>query len=153
MSDRMRVALLVLSLLALPASPSRGQQPASRAGSATERTLIRLENEWTRGLVQRDTALFQRLLAPRFVYTEDAQVMTRDEVIRGVVGTDRVRSAGNEDMTVHDYGNTAVVTGILVVRGTGRRGAFSRRYRYTDTWHRIDGAWRVIAAQDYLMPK
>ena len=149
----MRVPLLLLSAFALVASPAHGQQSRSRGGSATERTLIRLENEWTRGLVQRDTALFQRLLAPRFVYTEDAQVMTRDEVIRGVVGPDRVRSAANEDMTVYDYGNTAVVTGILIVRGTGRNGAFSRRYRYTDTWHRIDGTWRVIAAQDYLIPR
>jgi hypothetical protein len=147
----MRVTLLLLSALALGASPARGQQTASRAGSTTERTLIRLENEWTRGLVQRDTALFQRLLAPRFVYTEDAQVMTRDDVIRGVIGPERVRSASNEDMTVHDYGNTAVVTGILNVRGTSRNGPFSRRYRYTDTWHRLDGAWRVIAAQDHLM--
>jgi hypothetical protein len=149
----MRVTLILLSALSLGASPAGAQQPAARTASATERTLIRLENEWTRGLVQRDTALFQRLLAPRFVYTEDAQVMTRDDVIRSVVGSDRVRSAGNEDMMVYDYGNTAVVTGILIVRGTGRSGAFSRRYRYTDTWHRIDGAWRVIAAQDYLIPR
>jgi hypothetical protein len=149
----MRVTLLFLSVLVIGASPSGAQRAAPRATSATERTLIRLENEWTRGLVQRDTALFQRLLAPRFVYTEDAQVMTRDEVIRGVVGADRVRSAGNENMTVYDYGNTAVVTGILIVRGAGKSGPFSRRYRYTDTWHRIDGTWRVIAAQDYLMPK
>jgi hypothetical protein len=147
----MRVTLMLLSALALGTSSVRAQQAASRTGSATERTLIRLENEWTRGLVQRDTALFQRLLAPRFVYTEDAQVMTRDEVIRSVVGSDRVRAASNEDMTVYDYGNTAVVTGILVVRGTGRNGPFLRRYRYTDTWHRIDGAWRVIAAQDYTI--
>ena len=149
----MRNTLSLLVAFALVASPARGQQPRARATSPTERTLIRLENEWTRGLVQRDTAIFQRLLAPRFVYTEDAQVMTRDEVIRSVVGPDRVRAASNEDMTVYDYGNTAVVTGILVVRGTGKNGPFSRRFRYTDTWHRIDGSWRVIAAQDYLIPR
>jgi hypothetical protein len=149
----MRITLLFVSALALGASPAQAQQATSRTAPSTERALIRLENEWTRGLVQRDTALFQRLLAPRFVYTEDAQVMTRDEVIRSVVGTDRVRAASNEDMTVYDYGNTAVVTGILVVRGSGRNGPFVRRYRYTDTWHRIDGTWRVIAAQDYLIPR
>jgi hypothetical protein len=149
----MRIALMALLTLAIAAPPMRAQRPAPRAASATERTLTRLENEWTRGLVQRDTALFRRLLAPGFVYTEDAQVMTRDEVIRGVVGPDVVEWAGNEDMTIHDYGNTAVVTGILIVRGKGKDGAFSRRYRYTDTWLRMDGRWRVIAAQDYLMPK
>ena len=79
--------------------------------------------------------------------------MSRDDVIRSVVGPERVEWAGNEDMYIHDYGATAVVTGILVVRGTGKDGAFSRRYRYTDTWLRMDGRWRVIAAQDYLRPK
>ena len=149
----MRLTLILLSSLVLGAPAARAQQAVSRSGSPIERMLIRLENEWTRGLVQRDTALFQRLLAPRFVYTEDAQVMTREDVIRSVVGSDRVRWAGNEGMTVYDYGNTAVVTGLLLVRGVGKDGPFSRRYRYTDTWHRIDGSWRVIAAQDYLIPK
>lgn len=145
---------LSLATLCLAFAPAPlAAQPAARAHSATERTLTRLENEWTRALVQRDTASFRRLLAPRFVYTEDAQVMGKDDVIRGVVGPDRVEWAGNEDMLVHDYGNTAVVTGILAVRGTGTNGAFTRRYRYTDTWLRMNGRWRVIAAQDYLIPK
>ncbi|HUQ45581.1 MAG TPA: nuclear transport factor 2 family protein [Gemmatimonadaceae bacterium] len=148
----MRLLSLATLSLGLAASPLAAQ-PVARALSTTERTLTRLENEWTRALVQRDTASFRRLLAPRFVYTEDAQVMGKDDVIRGVVGPDRVEWAGNEDMIVHDYGSTAVVTGILAVRGTGANGAFARRYRYTDTWLRTNGRWRVIAAQDYLIPK
>ena len=148
----MRLALLIALSVAVSATPATTQPPA-RTPSTTERTLTRLENEWTRALVQRDTASFHRLLAPRFVYTEDAQVMNKDDVIRSVVGPDRVEWAGNEDMVVHDYGNTAVVTGILAVRGMGKDGPFSRRYRYTDTWLRMNGRWRVIAAQDYLIPK
>ena len=148
----MRLLSLATLSLALAAAPLAAQ-PAARALSTTERTLTRLENEWTRALVQRDTASFRRLLAPRFVYTEDAQVMNKDDVIRGVIGTDRVEWAGNEDMIVHDYGATAVVTGILALRGTGTNGAFARRYRYTDTWLRMNGRWRVIAAQDYLIPQ
>lgn len=148
----MRLLSLATLSLALAAAPLAAQ-PAARALSTTERTLTRLENEWTRALVQRDTASFRRLLAPRFVYTEDAQVMSKNDVIRGVVGPDRVEWAGNEDMIVHDYGNTAVVTGILAVRGRGTNGAFARRYRYTDTWLRMNGRWRIIAAQDYQIPK
>lgn len=149
----MRVLVLSALAVALAATTLAAQPSAARSASATERTLTRLENEWARALVQRDTATFRRLLAPRFVYTEDAQMMGKDDVIRGVVGPDRVEWAGNEDMQIHDYGNTAVVTGILAVKGTGKSGAFSRRYRFTDTWLRTDGRWRVIAAQDYLIPE
>jgi hypothetical protein len=127
--------------------------PAGRQTSATARALIALENGWTRGVVRRDTAMFRRLLDPRFVYTEDAAVMGKEELIKSIRDGDRVDSASNSDMTVYDHGGTAVVTGILRMKGRGTSGPFDRRYRFTDTWLRREGAWRMIAAQDYLMPK
>ncbi|MFN2563436.1 MAG: nuclear transport factor 2 family protein [Gemmatimonadaceae bacterium] len=131
----------------------RGKEPGT-AESPVERTLFALEEDWTRALVRRDGTTFDRLLAPRFVYTENDQVMTKEELIRSVVaGSDTVESAGNEDMRAYVYGNTAVVTGWLVVRGRGPSGAFNRRFRYTDTWLYRDGRWRVIAAHDYLVPE
>ena len=130
-----------------------GKEPAA-AGTAVERMLFALEEDWTRALVRRDGATFDRLLSPQFVYTENDQVMTKDELIRAVVsGSDTVESAGNEGMRAYVYGNTAVVTGWLIVRGRGTSGLFDRRYRYTDTWLNRDGRWRVIAAQDYLVPE
>jgi ketosteroid isomerase-like protein len=130
----------------------RGKEPAM-AETAVERTLFALEEDWTRALVRRDVATFDRLLALQFVYTENDQVMTKDELIRAVVsGPDTVESAGNEDMRAYVYGNTAVVTGWLVMRGRGASGPFNRRFRYTDTWLYRDGRWRVIAAHDYLVP-
>jgi ketosteroid isomerase-like protein len=130
-----------------------GKEPVSTQAS-TERTLFALEEEWTRALVRRDAATFERLLAPQFVYTENDQVMTREELIRGVVsGSDTVTSAGNEDMRAYVHGTTAIVTGWLVARGRGPSGPFNRRYRYTDTWLYRDGRWRVIGAQDYLVPE
>src|SRR5258705_416259 len=104
------------------------------------------------GVVRRDTAMFRRLLVPCFVYTEDSVVMGKDELIRAIRDGDRVDSASNANMIVHDHGGTAVVTGILRMKGKGPSGAFDRRYRFTDTWLRRDGTWRMIAAQDYLIP-
>jgi len=146
------VALLV-------ATSVSAQEPIARSGkerppgAAVERTLFALEEEWTRALVRRDGAAFERLLAPGFVYTENDQVMSREELIRAVVsGSDTVESAGNEDMRVHVHGSTAIVTGWLVTRGRGAGGPFDRRYRYTDSWQLSGGRWRVIGAQDYLVP-
>jgi ketosteroid isomerase-like protein len=131
----------------------RGKEPVM-AGAAVEQTLFALEEEWTRALVRRDGATFDRLLAPQFVYTENDQVMTKEELIRGVVsGSDTVEWAGNEDMRVYAHGSTAIVTGWLVMRGRGASGPFNRRFRYTDTWLHRDGRWRVIAAHDFLVPE
>ena len=146
---------IVIGLVAACANSVSASCQTSRASSAraAERELLRLEDGWARGLVRRDTAMFRRHLARDFVYTENAAVMGKDEVLAGVVGTDTVTSAANEGMKVHLYGTTAVVTGILGMKGRGKGGAFDRRYRFTDTWKFLDGRWQVIAAQDYLIPR
>jgi ketosteroid isomerase-like protein len=133
-------AWMVVLMLAVP------QQHADSA------TLIKLEDDWARALVRRDTATFQRLLAPGFVYSENDQTMSRDDVLRSVSGPDTVTAAGNEDMKVHRFGTTALVTGWLVVRGHGPGGAFERRYRFTDTWVKQGTHWRIVGAHDYLVP-
>ena len=127
---------------------------ALQAQDADSRALLRLEDSWASALVQRDSVTFQRLLAPGFVYTENEQVMDRAAVIQAVAyGSDTVTAAHNEAMEVHRYGpTTAVVTGWLIVDGRGASGAFSRRYRFTDTWVKRAGRWQIVAAQDYLAP-
>ena len=114
---------------------------------------IKLEDQWTSALIRRDAATFERLLAPKFVYTENASVMNRGEVIKSVNGPDRVEWARNEGMRVHDFGDVQVITGVLHLRGRGSSGAFDRRYQFTDTWQRTNGRWQIIAAQDYLIPR
>jgi hypothetical protein len=144
-----------LAVLAVAFSPVAlvAQAAGARPATAAERTLYRLEDQWTQALVRRDGVAFDRLLAPRFVYTENDQVMTKAQLIDAVVrGADTVESAANEDMKAYVYGNTAVVTGWLIVKGRGKDGAFNRRYRYTDTWVTRGGRWQVIAAHDYLAP-
>ena len=156
------VAMLCLSaplLLLLGRADSAAAQPRPAAGAAartdstaTQRALVRLEDQWAAALVRRDGATFRRLLAPGFIYTEDDRVMTRDELLREITsGTDTVTFAANEEMRVHAFGpSTAVVTGWLIVRGRGKDGAFDRRFRYTDTWVRREGRWQIVAAHDYL---
>src|SRR5262245_23545539 len=99
------------------------------------RLLLRLEDDWAVGGTRRDTALFQRLLADGFVYSEDDRTMDRATVLHEIsAGTDTVTTAHNEEMVVHQFGTTAIVTGWLVLGGRGPGGPFNRRYRFTDTW-------------------
>lgn len=138
---------LVLALVLLATAAPQDTEP---------RVLLRLEDQWALALIQRDGAVFQRLLADRFIYTEDDRTMSRDDVLHDVVaGADTVTAAHNEDMRVHRFGETAVVTGWLVVAGHGPNGPFDRRYRFTDTWVKRGGRrgqWQIVAAQDYLVP-
>jgi len=148
------ILLVVVALSDLPAQRAPQPRPAAK-GATPEETLLRNEDGWAAALVKRDAAYFNRMLAPAFVYTEDAKLMTRADVLRDATsGTDTVTAAHNEDMAVHQYGPvTAVVTGILVVDGRSSGKRFVHRYRFTDTWvKQDDGRWQIVAAQDYLMP-
>jgi len=117
------------------------------------RALLQLEDGWASGVVRRDSATFERLLDPGFVYTENDRLMSRADVLHEVLhGTDTVTAAHNEDMVVQCYGTTAVVTGWLVLEGRSSGAPFVRRYRFTDTWMRRNGRWRIVAAEDYLAP-
>jgi hypothetical protein len=148
-----RVLAPALVLLLASTAATEAQQTKEPKPGAVE--LTRLENAWASGLVKRDRPLFERLLAKRFVYTENDKLMSRGELLRDIVsGTDTVTAARNEDMEVHQFGAvTAVVTGWLIVSGRGASGPFTRRYRFTDTWVKRDGRWQIVAAQDYLAPK
>jgi len=141
-------------LLALSATPLFAQHAATApASDATE--LIRLENAWTTGLVHRDRALFDKLLGPKFVYTENDKLMRRDAVLNDVAtSTDTVTAARNEGMEVHQFSpTTAAVTGWLIVQGRSAGKRFTHRYRFTDTWLKSEAGWKIVAAQDYLAPK
>lgn len=143
----MRRWLVVFALSLLP--PVASAQDAA----AVRQRIARLEDQWIAAVVKRDAPAFNRLLHPRFTYTEDDRIYSRAALIREVTTTaDTVTSGVNEDLKVQVFGNTAVATGWLVLRGRSAGKSFERRYRYTDTWKLIDGRWQVIAAQDYLKP-
>src|SRR5215218_5568862 len=147
-----RLLIVATSIIALAAS-AVAQQPKATAPTPDERAVLGLEEAWAKAVVKRDAATFKRLLAPGFVYTEDARVQTGEELTRDIVsGSDTVTDARNEELTTHSYGNTMVVTGWLIMRGRSGGKPFERRYRFTDTWLKRGPQWQIIAAQDYLVP-
>lgn len=133
------------------ASAKPGHTTVAESNVSSSLLPIQLEDLWSTALVKRDTRTFERLLAPKFVYTENASVMDRGDVIKGVTGTDRVGWARNEHMKLHDFGDTQVITGVLHLKGKTGRTSFDRRYQFTDTWQMQNGRWQIIAAQDYLI--
>jgi ketosteroid isomerase-like protein len=139
---------LLTALVAVPLAHVSAQ--ASRAS----RQLYRLEDQWAAALVKRDSSFFRRTLHPDYVYSDERGTFNRDQVIAEQVGgTDTVEYAANEDMRAHVHGTSAVVTGVLIVRGRGKDGRFEHRYRYTDTWISAKQGWLMIASQDYDIPR
>jgi hypothetical protein len=140
--------LLFLLMFVISAIPVHAQQ-----NREVEKVLFKLEDDFTQAVVKRDPKALGRIVAPKWVYSDESGVMGRDEGIKAFTsGSDTVTSASNADMRAFVYPNSAVVIGILQMKGRGPSGAFTRRYRYTDTWALLDGRWQCVASQDYLMP-
>jgi hypothetical protein len=146
------VRAILLVVLAAPGAPAQKKVKEPKPGAVE---LVRLENQWAAGLVKRDRALFDKLLAPKFIYTENDKLMRRDDVLNDITsGADTVTAARNEGMEVHEFGAvTAAVTGWLIVEGRSKGVPFTHRYRFTDTWVKRKAGWEIVAAQDYLVPK
>lgn len=143
--------LLLLALMLSAPHVAAAQQGTAK--KSVERELFRLENEWAQAVVNRDAGILHRMTAPNWVYSDETGVMEREAGIKSfTTGTDTVRNASNEHMRAFVYDKTAVVIGVLVMKGSGASGAFANRYRYTDSWVRLDGRWQCIASQDYLIP-
>jgi ketosteroid isomerase-like protein len=140
--------------LAGPATGAQTPSAARASSTATERELYRIEDAWAQAVVRRDAKALGRLIAPKWVYSDESGLMDRDAGIAAFVsGADTVTDASNANMRATVYGNAAVVTGILRMKGRGPGGPFDRRYRYTDTWVRMNGRWQAVASQDYLIPE
>ena len=143
------VAVLVLGVGAVRVEAQR----AALDTRATTNTLFRLEDDFARAVVARDAQALGHLVAPKWVYSDETGVMERDAGIKAfTTGSDTVHDASNANMRALMYSNSAVVIGVLQTKGRGPAGPFTRRYRFTDTWVKLDGRWQCVASQDYLMP-
>jgi ketosteroid isomerase-like protein len=150
----MRCALFGGLLAVLTASSATAQATPAKKPTFAEiatTTVTRLEDSWASALVRHDRPTFERLLAPKFVYTEDTTTMDRATALRAILA-DVVTEARNDSMEVHIFSSTAVVTGWLTVKGRAKDGPFEHRYRFTDVWIPRSGSWQIVAAQDYLVP-
>ena len=112
--------------------------------------IIALENAWTQAEVHNDADALDKLMDKTFVVTQpDGSMQTEAETIA------YVRDKSNhwdivvsENMKVHVYGDTAVVTGTYHEKGASAGKPFDNHGFFTDTWIRRSGKWRCIAGHD-----
>ena len=57
-----------------------------------------------------------------------------------------------DGLQVRLFGDAALLTGTTLLHGTWRGKPFSSHYRFTDTYVRRDGAWRVVQVQITALP-
>jgi ketosteroid isomerase-like protein len=144
--------LLTASLLALGCAVLLIAQDSSKR-SVEEGRLLALESAWNHAEQSKDAAALNQLLGESLVYVEyDGTLLNKKEFLQATLNNNvEQEQINNDGMTVHVYGNAAVVTGLYRDKGIEKGKSFLRRGRFTDTWVSQNGVWQCVASQSTLI--
>ncbi|MEJ7736351.1 MAG: nuclear transport factor 2 family protein [Chitinophagaceae bacterium] len=122
---------------------------AEAAGTNDEQTIKKIEQELLDALLKGDASANERYQASTYIFTApDGTVMDKAKGIADIKSGDlKFESSKLDDMKVHVYGNTAVVTCRTTDKGKYKDVDLSGQYRWTDTFVKQNGRWQLVAGQ------
>lgn len=141
----MHVGILVL-LMSLPMA--RAQAGILPHGGHLRKSIERLEQRYSRAMLDGDVGTMARMLASDYLGIEpNGIIKTKAETLHAwkhhII---EMQQLSLSDLHVRIYGNTAVVTSRAYVVGQGPDGPMRGEYRYTRVYHRdAEGRWRIVS--------
>jgi ketosteroid isomerase-like protein len=137
----------LLGLLSLAAAAS---SQSLQSNTGTEKTIATLENQWLQAQRTNNPDLVSPILADKFVYTDGEGKLDTKAAMLADAKTVKWDSVDYENVQIVVYGDTAIVTGQFVGKGTDSSGKpVDDHSRYTDTWAKMpSGKWQCVASQD-----
>jgi len=131
------------------------------SGTAAEddrATVARLDVEYQAAVKHNDAAAMDRILHPEFTLVlGDGRTVSRTDLIeeaRSRRTTYEQQDEASGSQTVRVWGDTAVVTAKLWIKGTREGAAFDRTLWFSDTYVRTPGGWKYAFGQASLaLPK
>jgi ketosteroid isomerase-like protein len=140
----MRQLALTLGILAMIAATHQ-----TRSSTDDEKAVATLDTEYQEAVKNNDAATMARMLADDFVLvTGLGKTYTKADLLEEA-RSGRVVYERQEDTNqkVRVWGDTAVVTALLWVKGTDSGKAFDYKLWFSDTYIRTPGGWRYAFAQ------
>jgi ketosteroid isomerase-like protein len=125
------------------------QAAASPQATNDEEEIRRVEHALCEAFRTGDADTIARLEDETYTLTNThAEVSTRaDDIADAKKGEIHYSEFRNHDTTVRTYGDAAIVIGITSIKGTSAGKAFELDVRFTDTYVRRTGGWKIAAGQ------
>jgi ketosteroid isomerase-like protein len=116
--------------------------------------VLALETAWNHAIETKDAKAIDMLLADSMIAVEsDGTFVTKSEYLAGIQAADfQPSQAVNEKNDVHMYGDTAVAVGIFRIRELEKGKTVVHRERTIDTWVKVNGTWKCVAAVAVTIP-
>ena len=118
------------------------------SNDAHERTVLLQERALQAAMLASDVDELDRLLHPELLAVgPDGQMIDKaGDLAAHRSGRFKITELNEEEVRVLVVGTMAVTFVVLRIRGTIDQAEVSGRMRYTRTWTRDGGVWRVVAA-------
>ncbi|MCX7356642.1 MAG: nuclear transport factor 2 family protein [Alphaproteobacteria bacterium] len=143
--DKARGLAVALGVLLMP-------QQVHASPDQDRATVAALDTEYQAAVERNDAEGMARILHPNMILVIGrGDVFTREDILQSArdeefVYEHQVEEPGTQ--TVRLYGDdTAIVTALLWLKGTGPNGPFDRRLWFSDTYVRTPEGWRYAFGQ------
>lgn len=159
---RTRALIALITVLLLPIARAQSTPAQTPGPPATARELTAMLSQFLQDAARNNAAGFDTFFADDVIYTRSAGVVTtKAEIMKSVSSSaargpalESTNTYSAEDITIHEYGDTAVVAFRLVSRqdhSAGKPPSISN-YRNTGTFLKRNGRWQVVAWQSTKIP-
>lgn len=151
MKRMLGVAALTMAVSSLAFGQMTGKKAnySNQKGDSVEQAVMQMEEELRAAITKSDTKTYGRLLGDDYVFTnQDAVVRTKAQMVSAYdSGSLKYESVKFDEIKVHAYGDTAVLTGRSTVKGQDNGKDISGQYRYTRVYVKRQGRWQLVATQ------
>ena len=156
----MKRMLVVAALTMAASSLALGQMTGKKAnysnqkGDSVEQAVMQMEEDLRVAVTKGDMKTYGRIVGDDYVYTnQDALVRTKAQVMSDYdSGNLKYESLKFDEIKVHAYGDTAVVTGRSTTTGKDNGKEFAGQFRYTRVYVKRQGRWQIVATQSTRIP-
>jgi len=142
----------------MPPSSSRGIRHEARSNRRREeedrRAVAALDTEYQSAVKRNDAATMARILDDRFILVVgNGKTYSREDLLNDAKSASIQYEQQDEEpqtQTVRVFGDTAVVTALLWIKGVSEGKSFERRLWFSDTYVRSKSGWRYAFGQASL---
>jgi uncharacterized protein (TIGR02246 family) len=123
--------------------------PGATSDGAAEQAIAAIENSFGEVMTKGDVAAAEQVLANEWVEHGNGGVTTRAQVLGAMKsGAVKVESATVRDLRIAVFGDAAVATMIMEVKGSFMGKPFPASQRGTDFFVKRDGRWQIVNTQN-----
>ncbi|MBP1602133.1 MAG: hypothetical protein H6Q06_2284, partial [Acidobacteria bacterium] len=123
--------------------------PGSTASGEDEQALYQIERDWINAMVKSDAAAVEPFIAKEWTYNADGQVMGKAQMIAEIKsGAYKLTSMELSELSPHVFGDVALVTGTMTMKGKYKGSDIPGPIRGTDFFVKRDGRWQVVSTQN-----